>query len=137
MNAKSQTFADGSQWRPWHPQSQCIQCEHVQLAAGDGGLRTLDGNGLPTCIDLPSLAAPPLRDRLRRTAVVDPLSAAGQPCAYGVDAGSQQTGSDLGFLKMTPLGGVAPSSSRSPTQLSSAAVSAACVSRRARWMPTQ
>ncbi len=77
-------FADGSQWRPWHPQSQCIQCLHVQLAAGDGGLRTLDGNGLAACIDLPSLVAPPLRDRLRRTAVVDPLSPAGQPTQIGV-----------------------------------------------------
>ena len=38
------------------------------------------GNGLGCLhVDLPSLVAPPLRDRLRRTAVVDPLSPPGQP----------------------------------------------------------
>ena len=57
--------------------------------------------------------------------------------AAGSSGGSQRTGSARGLRKMTPVGSVAPSSSRRPGQPSSAASSAASVSSRARCRPTQ
>jgi hypothetical protein len=50
---------------------------------------------------------------------------------------THRTARDLGFLKMTPVGGVEPVSIRMPGHPSSTASRADCVSSLARWTPTQ